>query len=338
MFIDYAKITIRSGKGGDGIVAFRREKYVPKGGPSGGNGGNGGSIYLVADKNISTLLDFRYKKHFIAENGGNGGSSLKDGKSGKDIYIKVPVGTIVKSEENEEILFDLNKDGQTVLIAKGGKGGRGNSNFATPTRQTPRFAEQGKPGEEKNLILELKLIADVGLVGFPNAGKSTLISRISAAKPKIADYPFTTLEPVLGIVNYKDFNSFTVADIPGIIEGAHQGKGLGIQFLRHIERTRILLFLIDITSEDYKKDFKTLYNELKKYSPKLIEKKILVSLSKADLIDEKELKKISRIKFRNIEKPPIIFSAVSGYGIENLLETIWGELSKLNQQSDYSSL
>lgn len=338
MFIDYAKITIRSGKGGDGIVAFRREKYVPKGGPSGGNGGNGGSIYLVADKNISTLLDFRYKKHFIAENGGNGGSSLKDGKSGKDIYIKVPVGTIVKSEENEEILFDLNKDGQTVLIAKGGKGGRGNSNFATPTRQTPRFAEQGKPGEEKNLILELKLIADVGLVGFPNAGKSTLISRISAAKPKIADYPFTTLEPVLGIVNYKDFNSFTVADIPGIIEGAHQGKGLGIQFLRHIERTRILLFLIDITSEDYKKDFKTLYNELKKYSPKLIEKKILVSLSKADLIDEKELKKISRIKFRNIEKPPIIFSAVSGYGIENLLETIWGELSKLNQPSDYSSL
>lgn len=338
MFIDYAKIIVRSGKGGDGIVAFRREKYVPKGGPSGGNGGNGGSIYLVADKNISTLLDFRYKKHFFAENGENGGSSLKDGKTGKDIYIKVPVGTIVKSEESEEILFDLNKDGQTVLIAKGGRGGRGNSNFATPTRQTPRFAEKGKPGEEKNLILELKLIADVGLVGFPNAGKSTLISRISAAKPKIADYPFTTLEPVLGIVNFKDFNSFTVADIPGIIEGAHQGKGLGIQFLRHIERTRILLFLIDITSEDYKKDFKTLYNELKKYSPKLIEKKILVSFSKADLLDEIELKKISKIKFRGIEKPVIIFSSVSGYGIENLLETLWDELSKLNQQSDYSCL
>ncbi len=338
MFIDYAKIIVRSGKGGDGIVAFRREKYVPKGGPSGGNGGNGGSIYLVADKNISTLLDFRYKKHFFAENGENGGSSLKDGKTGKDIYIKVPVGTIVKSEESEEILFDLNKDGQTVLIAKGGRGGRGNSNFATPTRQTPRFAEKGKPGEEKNLILELKLIADVGLVGFPNAGKSTLISRISAAKPKIADYPFTTLEPVLGIVNFKDFNSFTVADIPGIIEGAHQGKGLGIQFLRHIERTRILLFLIDITSEDYKKDFKTLYNELKKYSPKLIEKKILVSFSKADLLDEIELKKISKIKFRGIEKPVIIFSSVSGYGVENLLETLWDELSKLNQQSDYSCL
>ncbi len=330
MFIDYAKIIVKSGKGGNGAVAFRREKYVPKGGPSGGNGGNGGSIYFVADKNISTLLDFKYKKHFVAENGENGGSSLKDGKSGNDIFIKVPIGTIVKSDESEEVIVDLNEEGQTFLIAKGGKGGRGNANFATPTRQTPRFAEQGKPGEEKKLILELKLIADVGLVGFPNAGKSTLISRISAAKPKIANYPFTTLEPVLGIVNYKDFHSFTVADIPGIIEGAHKGKGLGIQFLRHIERTRILLFLIDITSDDYKRDFKILYNELKKYSPKLIEKKILVSLSKADLIEESELKKISKTKFRGIERGVIIFSAVSGYGIENLLEILWDELSRLN--------
>lgn len=329
MFIDYAKITVKSGKGGDGLVAFRREKYVPKGGPSGGNGGDGGSVYLVADKNVSTLLDFRYNKFFKAENGEKGGSSLKDGKSGKDIYIKVPIGTIVKSAETEEILFDLTEDGQVVLLAKGGRGGKGNSNFATPTRQTPRFAEPGKPAEEKNLILELKLIADVGLVGFPNAGKSTLISRISAARPKIADYPFTTLEPVLGIVNFKDFQSFTVADIPGIIEGAHQGKGLGIQFLRHIERTRILLFLIDITSEDYKKDFKILYNELKQFSPKLVQKRILVSLSKADLIEEKELKKLSKIKFRGIDKPVIIFSAVSGYGIEKLLETIWNELNNI---------
>mgnify|MGYP000374449225 CR=1 FL=1 len=327
MFIDYAKITVRSGKGGDGLVAFRREKYVPKGGPSGGNGGNGGNIYLVADKNVSTLLDFRYNKFFKAENGEKGGSSLKDGKSGKDIFIKVPVGTIVKAEETQEILFDLSKDGQTVLVAKGGRGGRGNSNFATPTRQTPRFAEPGKPGEEKNLILELKLIADVGLVGFPNAGKSTLISTISAAKPKIADYPFTTLEPVLGIVNYKDFNSFTVADIPGIIEGAHQGKGLGIQFLKHIERTRILLFLIDITSENHKKDFKVLCNELKKYSSKLIEKKILVGLSKADLLQDKEIKKLSKIKFRNIKTPTIVFSAVTGYGISALLDTLWTELN-----------
>lgn len=329
MFIDYAKITVRSGKGGNGAVAFRREKYVPKGGPAGGNGGDGGSVYLVADRNINTLLDFKYKKIFVAENGEQGGSSLKDGKSGKDIYIKVPVGTVVKLEDTEEILFDLSYDGQVELVAKGGKGGKGNANFATPTRQAPRFAEKGKLGEEKKLILELKLIADVGLVGFPNAGKSTLISRISAAKPKIADYPFTTLEPVLGIVNFKDFHSFTVADIPGIIEGAHQGKGLGIQFLRHIERTRILLFLIDITSKDYKKDFKVLYNELKEYSPKLLEKKILVSFSKADLIEEKEIKKLSKIKFKGIEKPPIVFSSVSGYGIDKLLETLWDELSQL---------
>lgn len=329
MFIDFAKITVRSGKGGNGAVAFRREKYVPKGGPAGGNGGDGGSVYLVADRNINTLLDFKYKKIFVAENGEQGGSSLKDGKSGKDIYIKVPVGTVVKLEDTEEILFDLSYDGQVELVAKGGKGGKGNANFATPTRQAPRFAEEGKLGEEKKLILELKLIADVGLVGFPNAGKSTLISRISAAKPKIADYPFTTLEPVLGIVNFKDFHSFTVADIPGIIEGAHQGKGLGIQFLRHIERTRILLFLIDITSKDYKKDFKVLYNELKEYSPKLLEKKILVSFSKADLIEEKEIKKLSKIKFKGIEKPPIVFSSVSGYGIDKLLETLWDELSQL---------
>ncbi len=330
MFIDLAKITVISGKGGDGMVSFRREKFVPKGGPSGGNGGNGGSIYLVADKNISTLLDFKYKKHFVAERGGNGGSSLKDGKNGQDIFIKVPVGTIVKSEETEEILFDLTKDRQTVLVAKGGKGGRGNSNFATSTRQTPRFAEKGKPGEEKNLILELKLIADVGLVGFPNAGKSTLISRISAARPKIADYPFTTLEPVLGIVNFKDFQSFTVADIPGIIEGAHQGKGLGLKFLRHIERTRILLFLIDITSEDYKKDFKTLFNELKKYSPKLVDKNILVSFSKCDLVGESEIKKKSEVNFRSIQRNAIVFSSVTGYGIETLLETLWDELSNLS--------
>jgi GTP-binding protein len=330
VFIDFAKITVRSGKGGDGAVTFRREKYVPKGGPSGGNGGNGGNVYLISDKNISTLLDFNYKKIFVAQNGEKGGSSLKDGKSGSDIFIKVPVGTIVKSQDDEKILFDLNKDGQTVLIAKGGKGGLGNSNFATPTRQTPRFAQLGKPGEEKNVILELKLIADVGLVGFPNAGKSTLISTISAARPKIADYPFTTLEPVLGIVNFKDFKSFTVADIPGIIEGAHQGKGLGIKFLRHIERTRILLFMIDITSENFQKDFMILYNELKNYSAKLVEKNILVAFSKADLIEEKELKKIAKVKITGIKKPIIIFSAVSGYGIRKLIESLWKELSDIS--------
>lgn len=323
MFIDYAEIEVKAGDGGNGAVAFRREKYVPKGGPSGGNGGNGGSVYLLADENLSTLLDFRYKRKYIAGKGHPGGSSLKDGKNGEDVIIKVPVGTVVKDAETGKILFDLTENGQKVLVAKGGKGGKGNSNFATPTRRTPRFAEPGKPGEERRIILELKLIADVGLVGFPNAGKSTLISTISAARPKIADYPFTTLEPVLGIVQYKDFRSFTVADIPGIIEGAHQGKGLGLKFLRHIERTKILLFLIDITSDDYQRDFKTLYNELKKYSRKLVDKKILVSFSKADLVEESELKKLKKTKFRGIDEPVIIFSAVSSYGIGELLDRLW---------------
>ncbi|WP_337864547.1 GTPase ObgE [Ignavibacterium sp.] len=328
MFIDYAEIEVKGGDGGNGAVAFRREKYVPKGGPSGGNGGNGGSVCLIADENLSTLLDFRYKRKYVAGKGQPGGSSLKDGKNGEDVIIKVPVGTIVKDADTGKVLFDLSQYGQKVLIAKGGKGGKGNSNFATPTRRTPRFAEPGKPGEEKRIILELKLIADVGLVGFPNAGKSTLISSISAAKPKIADYPFTTLEPVLGIVQYKDFRSFTVADIPGIIEGAHQGKGLGIKFLRHIERTKILLFLIDITSDDYQRDFDILYNELKKYSRKLVEKKILVALSKADLLSESELKKMKKIKFKKVTEPAVIISAVSGYGIEKLIDFLWNALSE----------
>lgn len=326
MFIDYAEIEVKAGDGGNGAVAFRREKYVPKGGPSGGNGGNGGSVYLIADENLSTLLDFRYKRKYAAGKGQPGGSSLKDGKNGEDVIIKVPVGTIVKDADTGKVLFDLSQNGQNVLVAKGGKGGKGNSNFATPTRRTPRFAESGKPGEEKRIILELKLIADVGLVGFPNAGKSTLISSISAARPKIADYPFTTLEPVLGIVKYKDFKSLTVADIPGIIEGAHQGKGLGFKFLRHIERTKILLFLIDITSADYQIDFDILYNELKKYSRKLVEKKILVALSKADLLSESELKKMKKIKLKKVTEPAIIISAVSGYGIEKLIDILWNTL------------
>ncbi|MDR3627417.1 MAG: GTPase ObgE, partial [Ignavibacteriaceae bacterium] len=251
MFIDYAKIDLKAGDGGNGAVTFRREKYVPKGGPSGGNGGKGGDVIMEAHHNLSTLLDFRYKKHYTAQDGDAGANSLKDGKGGDDIIIQVPVGTTVKDAETEEVLFDLDEDNKRVIIAKGGKGGKGNSNFATSINQTPRYAEPGRPGEEKNVILELKLIADVGLVGFPNAGKSTLISKISAARPKIADYPFTTLEPVLGIVKYKDYKSFTVADIPGIIEGASEGKGLGHKFLRHIERTKILLFLIEVTSENY---------------------------------------------------------------------------------------
>ncbi len=328
MFIDYAQIEVKSGDGGDGAVAFRREKYVPKGGPSGGNGGLGGSVIFETNNSLSTLLDFRYKRKFFAEDGKPGGNSLKDGKSGEDVVIKVPVGTIVKDAETNEVLLDLSKVNERVVFIKGGKGGKGNSNFATATRRTPRFAENGKPGVYKKLILELKLIADVGLVGFPNAGKSTLISKISAAKPKIADYPFTTLEPNLGIVRYKDYESFTVADIPGIIEGAHQGKGLGIKFLRHIERTRILLFLIEVTSENYQKDFDTLYNELKKYSKKLIEKKILVALSKADLVNSDDLKKLEKIKLKKTKEPALLFSSATGFGLQNLLDKVWEVLNK----------
>jgi len=326
MFIDYTEIEVYAGKGGDGAITFRREKYVPKGGPSGGNGGKGGSVRIQAYHNLSTLLDFRYKKAYKAGNGEPGASSRKDGKDGDDILIKVPVGAIIKDAETKKIIADLDEDGKEVIVAKGGKGGKGNSNFATPTNQAPRFAEDGKPGEERKLILELKLIADVGLVGFPNAGKSTLISKISAAKPKIADYPFTTLEPNLGIVKYKDFISFTVADIPGIIEGAHEGKGLGIKFLRHIERTKILLFLIDITSENYQEEYNVLLNELKSHSKKLAEKTKIVSLSKADLLEESEIKKISKKKIKNADSPLVVFSAVSGYGLAELLDYLWKAL------------
>jgi GTP-binding protein len=328
MFIDFAQIEVKSGDGGDGAVTYRKEKYVPKGGPSGGNGGFGGSIIFEAHSNLSTLLDFRYKRKYSAGDGKPGSNSLKDGKSGDDIIIKVPVGTIIKDAETNEVLLDLSRAEQKVILLKGGKGGKGNSNFATATRRTPRFAEDGKPGISKKIVLELKLIADVGLVGFPNAGKSTLISKISAAKPKIADYPFTTLEPNLGIVRYKEFESFTVADIPGIIEGAHEGKGLGIKFLRHIERTRILLFLIEVTSKNYQKDFDTLYNELKTYSKKLIDKKIIVALSKADLLDKKEQKKLDKIKIKKTKGSIAVFSSVTGFGVKDLLDKIWETLNK----------
>lgn len=333
MFIDYAQIEVAAGRGGDGAVTFRREKYVPKGGPSGGNGGRGGNIIFSAHHNLSTLLDFRYRKIYKAPDGDPGGSALKDGKNGEDIIIKVPIGTVIKDSQTEEILFDLEEDGKKVVIAKGGKGGKGNSNFATSTNQAPRTAEQGREGESRKIILELKLIADVGLVGFPNAGKSTLISRISAARPKIADYPFTTLEPNLGIVNYKDFQSFTVADIPGIIEGAHEGKGLGHKFLRHIERTRILLFLIDITSEDYQNDYKVLLNELKSYSSELVNKKKIVSLSKADLGGDQDLKKLRKKKLRNSDSHLLVFSSATGEGIPELLDFLWRELEQVKNNN-----
>jgi len=327
MFIDFAEIYIKAGDGGNGAVAWRKEKFVPKGGPAGGNGGYGGSVIFKADQNLHTLLDFRYKKRYLAENGAPGGKSLKDGKYGEDIIIKVPVGTIIKEKERDIVLADLDEIGKEFTAAKGGRGGKGNSNFATPTNQAPRFAEPGKPGEELYAILELKLIADVGLVGFPNAGKSTFISVVSAARPKIADYPFTTLQPNLGIVNYKEGKNFTVADIPGIIEGASDGKGLGLQFLRHIERTKILLLLIDINSENIQKEYNTLLKELEAYSEELSDKKKIVALSKADLVDEKTAAKMSKKKLRNYEGPLFVFSSVSKSGVDNILDYLWQQLT-----------
>jgi GTP-binding protein len=326
MFIDFAEIELIAGNGGDGAVTFRREKYVPKGGPSGGNGGKGGDVIVKIDSNLSTLLDFRYKRIYKAGKGAPGGSSLKDGKNGDNVIIKLPPGTVIKDANSGKIIYDMDDENQIMILAKGGRGGKGNSNFATPTRRTPRFAEPGKPGESLKVILELKLIADVGLVGFPNAGKSTLISTISAARPKIADYPFTTLEPNLGIVKYKDYKSFTVADIPGIIEGAHQGKGLGIKFLKHIERTRILLFLIEITSDNYQRDFDILFNELKSYSKILVKKQIIVGLSKADLIEEKKLKNLRKVKLKKVKSPVLVFSSAINYGVEELMDRLWSEI------------
>ena len=329
MFLDYVKIYVKSGDGGPGAVTFRREKYVPKGGPSGGNGGDGGSIIFIADRNINTLIDFNYKKKFIAEDGERGGSSLKDGKKGKDLIIKVPVGTILKNAETDSIVYDMDEDKKTFVLLKGGKGGKGNSNFATATNQAPRYAEPGMPGYEMNLILELKLIADVGLVGFPNAGKSTLLSVISAAKPKIADYPFTTLEPMLGIVKYRDHQSFLVADIPGIIEDAHLGKGLGHKFLKHIERTKLLLILIDATSEDFQYEYNTLMNELKSFSLNLSQKKKIVAISKIDLISQDYLSKLKKIKIKNYNDKIIFFSSATNKNLDQLIGHIWKKLQEL---------
>ncbi len=326
MFIDYAEIYVKAGDGGNGAVAFRREKYVPKGGPSGGNGGKGGDIILIADSNLHTLLDFRYKKKYIAEKGANGQKALKDGRNGENLIIKVPVGTLVKNKVTNIVLADLSENNSKYILAKGGRGGKGNSNFATSTHQTPRFAQPGREGEELEVILELKLIADVGLVGFPNAGKSTLISTISAARPKIADYPFTTLKPNLGIIQYKNYNSFTVADIPGIIEGAHLGKGLGHEFLKHIERTELLLILIDITSENIISDYKTLLKELNKYSEILSKKKKIIGISKIDLVSENHLEKTIKEISKEINEQIIPFSAVADKNINSLLDILWNNI------------
>lgn len=328
MIIDYAKIYVKAGNGGRGAVAFRREKFVAKGGPSGGNGGKGGDIIFVADNNLTTLLDFKYRRKSVAENGAPGEKSQKDGKDGEDIIIKVPVGTIIKDEETEELLADLNENGMKVVLLKGGIGGKGNSNFATATNQAPRYAQPGIEGREVNIILELKLLADVGLVGFPNAGKSTFISVVSAARPKIADYPFTTLEPNLGIVQYKDFNSFVIADIPGIIEGAHVGKGLGHKFLKHIERTKVLLILIDATVEKPQKEYNVLLNELIEFSDLMKDKKRIIAFTKSDLLTEKEKKKLLSKKIKNYDGIPFLISSVTQDGTSNLIDALWNSIEK----------
>lgn len=325
-FIDQAVIFVKAGNGGNGAISFRREKFVPKGGPDGGNGGNGGNVVIRADKQLGTLLDFRYKRHYKAENGEHGRGKDQTGKSGSDTVLKVPCGTIVLESERNTVLADLVRHGDEVIVAAGGKGGRGNAEFATSTNQAPRIAEPGTPGGERALMLELKLIADVGLVGFPNAGKSTLISVISAAKPKIADYPFTTLTPNLGIVRYAEGKSFTVADMPGLIKGAHQGKGLGMQFLRHIERTRVLVFLVEAISENPKRDYEILLHELACYSSALTKKPKVVALTKTDLFEESALKRLKKLSFgRGI--PVVQISSVARSGLQPLLEEMWKALS-----------
>ena len=327
MFIDSAKIYVRSGRGGNGIIHWRREKYVPKGGPDGGNGGKGGDVIIRADKQLHTLLDFRYKRRYIADDGNPGEGSNCEGRSAQPSVINIPCGTIITNADTDEIMADLIENGSEVVIARGGRGGKGNWVFKSSTNQAPRVCTPGEEGIEFNLQLELKLLADVGLVGFPNAGKSTLISSISAAKPKIADYPFTTLVPNLGMVYYQEGKSFVVADIPGLIEGAHDGKGLGIQFLRHIERTQVLVYLIDCTSETVKEDFKVLVNELKSFNEELPKKRSIVALTKADIAPEEEKAKLKKLRFGKGVSVHII-SAVTKEGIEDLMKAMWQAIEK----------
>ncbi len=328
-FVDFAKIYVKSGDGGHGHIGFHREKFVPKGGPDGGNGGKGGDVIAKVDPHMNTLLDFRYHRKYIARDGQKGGKNKCSGKSADDKIFRVPHGTLIKDAETGDIIADLNDPGSEFIVAKGGKGGKGNSEFATATRQAPRFAEDGKPGVELDIILELKIIADVGLVGFPNAGKSTLISVISAAKPKIADYPFTTLVPNIGIVKVGDYMNFSVADIPGLIEGASEGKGLGTQFLRHVERTKILVFLIESTSENPTKDYETLLNELLKFNPDMKFKKQIICFSKADIADNKQRKELADLQFADGSNS-LIISSITRESIDTLKWKIWETLAEFD--------
>ena len=327
-FVDYVKIHVSSGKGGSGSTHLRREKYVAKGGPDGGDGGRGGNIVFISDKNLWTLYHFKFKKHFKAEQGHNGSKSRSSGASGKDEIIKIPVGTVVKDLESGEILFEPISDNEEKVVVPGGKGGLGNWHFKSSTNQTPKYAQPGLEGHEKQLLLELKVLADVGLVGFPNAGKSTLLSVITDAKPKIANYEFTTLKPNLGIVRHRDFKSFVVSDIPGIIEGASEGKGLGHHFLRHIERNSTLLFLISCESRNVIKEYQTLLNELKNYNRELLDKERIVVISKSDLINQKERLAIKNKLKTNLQKIESHFiSAVTLEGVVELKDLIWNKLN-----------
>ena len=323
-FVDYVKIHCTSGNGGGGSTHLRREKYIPKGGPDGGDGGRGGHVILRGNKQLWTLLHLKFKKHIKAGHGSHGSGGLKTGAQGEDVYMEVPLGTVVKDGETGDVLFEITDEGEEVIIQPGGRGGLGNNHFKSPTNQTPRFAQPGESGAESWKILELKVLADVGLVGFPNAGKSTLLSVLSSAKPEIANYPFTTLRPNLGIVKYRDYRSFIMADIPGIIEGAHTGKGLGLRFLRHIERNSLLLFMIPADSEDIHKEFKILLNELKQYNPELLHKERILAITKSDMLDD-EL--IAAMK-KDLPKIPYIFiSSVAQKGLTELKDIIWERLN-----------
>ena len=329
-FIDYVKIYCRSGKGGAGCMHLHRAKYVPKGGPDGGDGGRGGHIILRGNRNLWTLLHLKYQKHIMATDGGRGGESRSFGKQGEDKIVEVPCGTVVYDGDNGNFICEVREHGQEVLLLKGGRGGLGNWHFRSATNQTPRYAQPGEPAQERNIILQLKVLADVGLVGFPNAGKSTLLSVVSAAKPEIADYPFTTLTPQLGIVSYRDNRSFCMADIPGIIEGAAEGRGLGLRFLRHIERNAVLLFMVPVTSEDIVKEYNILLKELEKYNPELLTKARLLAVTKCD-IEQPSDADVQQLQ-QTIQIPVVAISGVSGLGIDTLKDMIWSELEKEQNQ------
>lgn len=328
-FVDYVKICCRSGAGGAGSVHFFRDNMTAKGGPDGGDGGRGGHIILKGNQQMWTLLPLKYKKHVIAGVGVNGSSANKTGAQGEDIVLEVPLGTVAKDAETGEVHFEITEDGETKVLLEGGRGGLGNTHFKSATRQTPRYAQPGEPGKEEWKILELKILADVGLVGFPNAGKSTLLSVVSAAKPKIADYAFTTLVPNLGFVQYRDTRSFIMADIPGIIEGAAEGKGLGIRFLRHIERNALLLFLVSAESKDINKEYEILLHELEKYNPELMDKPRMLAISKADLLDE-ELKDLIASELK-MDIPYLFISSVANQGIQELKDMIWQQMEQANE-------